>query len=661
MYYAPTYRRLYDRAVVHGAVEHAPHHAEQSSQVKHALGRESAQPKLTIGAPNDRFEQEADRVADEIVRMPDGNAAALDSAGTSAESTVQRVCAGCEEEEEETPDIQRQAEEEEEEEEEVIQAKRADYQGPALMPEVADQIHDIRDGGRPLSAGERDYFEPRFGRDFSDVKIHTDGQAAEVSEAIHARAFTVGRDVVFGAGEYAPGTTTGRRLLAHELTHVVQQTGDHTQRRSGADVTQASGESVQRQVKNVKQTELAHFFSVYENALPKDLALKYLTNPTLMAIQRRVIVALVRHVQRKKAPLTVDQFAALVDPMTRDYGTTLLVCHNVTKALARGKSPIDWKNVSRNPLVYSLAGTTYRFNPKNFHKDAVEVGSLGISVFYAMFSPFQFGVADEGDWYHYFVTAAASYYAASSQLTHDVPKPGTDFTGEAVAHVASLLQDKSLKDSAAYRGWRFANALSFLEGGVFGTKPQKEVNQESGVHLQGASAGLAALGRIPGDTWKWCIPKTGSLLNVVAGGGVSSIALNQKTVHKILSGIEGQFRITVVDGKTPDKWYDTPDTYVEYETGLLGRLLGGGGKTKVKKDTTSPVWNEYLVSLDYDALRSVTLKLIDEDDIADDPIVDFKVDLRPGGRRTKTFSFSAPGSTLRVKIDAEGNVVLKGI
>lgn len=69
----------------------------------------------------------------------------------------------------------------------------------------------------------RHYFEPRFGYDFSQVRVHTDAKAAESARAVNALAFTVGRDVAFGAGQYAPGTTEGKRLLAHELTHVVQQ------------------------------------------------------------------------------------------------------------------------------------------------------------------------------------------------------------------------------------------------------------------------------------------------------------------------------------------------------------------------------------------------------------------------------------------------------
>ena len=70
---------------------------------------------------------------------------------------------------------------------------------------------------------DRAYFEPRFGRDFSHVRVHTDAKAAESARVVNARAFTMGHNVVFGAGQYAPGTTMGKRLVAHELTHVMQQ------------------------------------------------------------------------------------------------------------------------------------------------------------------------------------------------------------------------------------------------------------------------------------------------------------------------------------------------------------------------------------------------------------------------------------------------------
>jgi len=85
-------------------------------------------------------------------------------------------------------------------------------------------VHDVlSSSGHPLDARTRAFMEPRFGHDFSGVRVHTDARATESARAVNALAYTVGRDVVFGQGEYKPGTSEGRRLLAHELTHVVQQ------------------------------------------------------------------------------------------------------------------------------------------------------------------------------------------------------------------------------------------------------------------------------------------------------------------------------------------------------------------------------------------------------------------------------------------------------
>lgn len=89
------------------------------------------------------------------------------------------------------------------------------------VPSVVGEV--LRSPGRPLDSETRAYMEPRLGHDFSKVRVHTDERAAESARAVEARAYTVGRDVVFAAGNYAPRTVEGRRLLAHELTHVVQQ------------------------------------------------------------------------------------------------------------------------------------------------------------------------------------------------------------------------------------------------------------------------------------------------------------------------------------------------------------------------------------------------------------------------------------------------------
>jgi len=89
--------------------------------------------------------------------------------------------------------------------------------------EVPPIVYDVlRSTGQPLETETRAFFEPRFRHDFSQVRVHTDQQAAESAKSVNARAYTVGRDIAFGTGEYAPNSNEGRRLLAHELTHVLQ-------------------------------------------------------------------------------------------------------------------------------------------------------------------------------------------------------------------------------------------------------------------------------------------------------------------------------------------------------------------------------------------------------------------------------------------------------
>jgi hypothetical protein len=261
------------------------------------------QAKLKVGPPGDVYEQEADRVADEVMRIP--------------EPGVQRQA---EEEEEEdiiqtkplaeqiSPLVQRQVEEEEKEEE-ILQTKESSKQSPAVSsnletyiqslktegthlpestraffeprfghdsskvklhtntraaelarteitplmqrqeslgeekdeeliqtkiardltsevtPAISSGIQLLQGGGRPLSGTERSFFEPRFGADFSNVRIHSGKRASNAAQSVNARAFTFGHNVVFGAGEYSPNALAGRKLLAHELMHVVQQNG----------------------------------------------------------------------------------------------------------------------------------------------------------------------------------------------------------------------------------------------------------------------------------------------------------------------------------------------------------------------------------------------------------------------------------------------------
>lgn len=98
-----------------------------------------------------------------------------------------------------------------------------------VAPETEQAIYQARGGGQALDSGVRAQMEPAFKADFSGVRVHTDGQADNLNRSLSARAFATGQDIFFKQGEYNPGSSSGRELLAHELTHVVQQNGDAVQ------------------------------------------------------------------------------------------------------------------------------------------------------------------------------------------------------------------------------------------------------------------------------------------------------------------------------------------------------------------------------------------------------------------------------------------------
>ncbi|PWB50751.1 MAG: hypothetical protein C3F06_11845 [Candidatus Methanoperedenaceae archaeon] len=161
------------------------------------------QRKFRIGQPGDEFEQEADRVADHVMRMSEPG---LSQENPELESTIQRRCPKCKE-----YDIM----------------QRRIIPGEVLQdtPEddIETHINAIRGHGAPLSEEVRSFFEPRFGYDFSRINIHADSGADTLNRALGASAFTIGKDIFFRQSEYSPDSSSGRKLLAHELTHVVQQ------------------------------------------------------------------------------------------------------------------------------------------------------------------------------------------------------------------------------------------------------------------------------------------------------------------------------------------------------------------------------------------------------------------------------------------------------
>jgi len=194
------------------------------------------QTKLTIGAPGDRYEREADSMADAVMRTaaPD---ALMSTAGTQLQrmpispvtaSLLQRdatdSCDAKDEPKEEGEEENEETEDEEPTPEKQVSPKRepGDVSPP---PDLESRLDASRGGGSSLPATTREFMESRFGHDFSDVRVHTGANSEQLNRDVRSLAFTSGSDIYFGSGQYRPETSSGQNLLAHELTHVVQQNG----------------------------------------------------------------------------------------------------------------------------------------------------------------------------------------------------------------------------------------------------------------------------------------------------------------------------------------------------------------------------------------------------------------------------------------------------
>jgi Domain of unknown function (DUF4157) len=224
-------------------------------QIGNRAVAQKIQAKMTVGKPNDTYEQEADRVANTVMRMPDPIVQRQPDEKKEEQAQAFSIQRQPDEKKEEqvqaklvigdiTPLVQRAPEEEQAQmlqlapeekdekaqmlqlapEEEHAQAKGATDATPQVAPNVEGRIQSMRGGGQPLPDNTRGFFESRMGYDLSGVRIHADSQAGEVAGNLNAQAFAIGQDVFFNTGRYEPQTEQGKWLLAHELTHTVQQT-----------------------------------------------------------------------------------------------------------------------------------------------------------------------------------------------------------------------------------------------------------------------------------------------------------------------------------------------------------------------------------------------------------------------------------------------------
>ena len=261
-------------------------------------------------------------------------------------------------------------------EEESLQAKEALGHTLTATPELQTHIHSLQRGGQPLPESTRAFMEPRFGYNFSKVRIHNDERAAESAHAVQARAYTVGKNVVFGAREFAPQTSEGSRLLAHELTHVVQQ---------GSGIPAPAKETIFRKVEGIA---VAGILDYYRLAIDiRNAVIGTSTN------KEAVYVAL-RSLQRESAAIKKlkyyykANFGETLEKSIRDhfsgnelqYALQLIGMRTSVPTLAIGKVPrtdtqfnavemqlhdaIDRKNVE---VIYSVL-TVFERNQENIKK-----------------------------------------------------------------------------------------------------------------------------------------------------------------------------------------------------------------------------------------------------------------------------------------------------
>ncbi|AXT53609.1 DUF4157 domain-containing protein [Aquimarina sp. BL5] len=177
------------------------------------------QAKLTIGKPNDQYEQEADRVADQVMKMP-----------VNQNASIERKYDKCKEEELQMKPLAVSISS-------IIQ-KQANDSGVVAPSNISQSLAKSKGGGQNMDESTQSFMNKGIGADFSNVKIHTNDSAIQMNQSLGAKAFTNGNDIYFNKGQYNPQSSEGKHLLAHELTHVVQQGGSEKQGKKQNDVIQ---------------------------------------------------------------------------------------------------------------------------------------------------------------------------------------------------------------------------------------------------------------------------------------------------------------------------------------------------------------------------------------------------------------------------------------
>jgi subtilisin family serine protease len=319
---------------------------------------------------------------------------------------------------------------------------------------------------------------------------------------------------------------------------------------------------------------LATFFSQYEtdDRVSSRAKERFLTQSPLLSMGKTLRDRLLSRWRSGRPPATLADCYALAFDICGHAGTAALLCHNVTKAFARGGQAIHWQATGTQG-EYTDGTRTY--TAKVVHRGgrltwiSPKKGEVR-SIYYVVFSAKEFGRSDPGDWYHYFVTATMTAFGAAGELSGGDPSgrgrgeaaedgrggPIVQITriaypalvADRVLDVEGQMTDSSLHRFPGYRGWVLANVLSFLEGGYYGGD-QVEVSRESRGHLRGAVFGLRQARVKPGTNWRWYVPRGGSISQDELLTGFS---LTSKTAEVLLPTGRPASRIKSAAGESQE-------------------------------------------------------------------------------------------------------------
>ncbi len=198
-----------------------------------SIEHDAVQTKLEVSTPGDQHEQEAEETSKRVMTMPGPqNEEELATKPLQRQKDEEELQAKSLQRQEDEKELQAKSLAQRREHEEELQTKSAQGGELEASGDVEAKLSSAKGGGQPLPGETQEFMESRFGTDFGGVRVHADSQAAQLSQGLEAEAFTHGKDVYFASGKYDPGTSSGKHLLAHELSHVVQQGGAPAKRQA---------------------------------------------------------------------------------------------------------------------------------------------------------------------------------------------------------------------------------------------------------------------------------------------------------------------------------------------------------------------------------------------------------------------------------------------